>query len=316
MSILFIFLGLGLLVIGGDFLVRAAVGLSLKLKLSKMIIGLTVVSFATSAPELLVSVQAAIDGFSDISLGNVIGSNIANIGLVLGVTAIITPLSIDKYFYKFNWPVLMLLSIGLYFIMQSGNEISSLEGVALVAILIIYLVLLISRVNNNPNSDASQQVDGQLAVVSNFKIILWLLIGAIALYFGSMWLVDGAVDLASTLGVSERVISITMIAVGTSLPELAASVIAALKKEKALSLGNLIGSNIFNIASVLGITAIIKPIAIKSQELFTNDMWWMLGFAGVLIPLAFLPNKFEIGRIKGLVLLACYCVFISLAVLG
>ena len=315
MSILFIFLGLGLLVIGGDFLVRAAVGLSLKLKLSKMIIGLTVVSFATSAPELLVSVQAAIDGFSDISLGNVIGSNIANIGLVLGVTAIITPLSIDKYFYKFNWPVMMLLSFGLYFILKSGNEISTLEGVALVAILLVYLVLLISRANSRPVDDASQQFDDNLAVVSNFKIIVYLLIGAVTLYFGSMWLVDGAVALASTLGVSERVISITMIAVGTSVPELAASVIAALKKEKALSLGNLIGSNIFNIASVLGITAIIQPIAVKSQELFTNDIWWMLGFAGVLIPLAFLPNKFEIGRIKGLVLLACYCVFIGLAVL-
>ena len=315
MSILFIFLGLGLLVIGGDFLVRAAVGLSLKLKLSKMIIGLTVVSFATSAPELLVSVQAAIDGFSDISLGNVIGSNIANIGLVLGVTAIITPLSIDKYFYKFNWPVMMLLSFGLYFILKSGNEISTLEGVALVAILLVYLVLLISRANSRPVDDASQQFDDNLAVVSNFKIIVYLLIGAVTLYFGSMWLVDGAVALASTLGVSERVISITMIAVGTSVPELAASVVAALKKEKALSLGNLIGSNIFNIASVLGITAIIKPIAVKSQELFTNDIWWMLGFAGVLIPLAFLPNKFEIGRIKGLVLLACYCVFIGLAVL-
>jgi cation:H+ antiporter len=316
MSILFIFLGLGLLVIGGDFLVRAAVGLSLKLKLSKMIIGLTVVSFVTSAPELLVSVQAAIDGFSDISLGNVIGSNIANIGLVLGVTAIITPLSIDKYFYKFNWPVMMLLSIGLYFILKSGNEISTLEGVALVAILIIYLVLLIGRANKRPSSDASQMVDGQLAVVSNFKIIMWLLIGAIALYFGSRWLVEGAVALASSLGVSERVISITVIAVGTSVPELAASVIAALKKEKALSLGNLIGSNIFNIASVLGITAIIQPIAVKSQELFTNDMWWMLGFAGVLIPLAFLPSKFEIGRLKGLIILACYCIFISMAVLG
>ncbi len=315
MSILFIFLGLGLLVIGGDFLVRAAVGLSLKLKLSKMIIGLTVVSFATSAPELLVSIQAAIDGFSDISLGNVIGSNIANIGLVLGVTAIITPLSIDKYFYKFNWPVMMLLSFSLYFILKSGNEISTLEGVALVAILLVYLVLLISRANSRPVDDASQQFDDNLAVVSNFKIIVYLLIGAVTLYFGSMWLVDGAVALASTLGVSERVISITMIAVGTSVPELAASVIAALKKEKALSLGNLIGSNIFNIASVLGITAIIKPIAVKSQELFTNDLWWMLGFAGVLIPLAFLPNKFEIGRIKGLVLLACYCVFIGLAVL-
>jgi cation:H+ antiporter len=316
MSILFIFLGLGLLVIGGDFLVRAAVGLSLKLKLSKMIIGLTVVSFATSAPELLVSVQAAIDGFSDISLGNVIGSNIANIGLVLGVTAIITPLSIDKYFYKFNWPVMMLLSIGLYFILKSGNEISTLEGVALVAILIIYLVLLIGRANKRPSSDASQMVDGQLAVVSNFKIIMWLLIGVIALYFGSRWLVEGAVALASSLGVSERVISISVIAVGTSVPELAASVIAALKKEKALSLGNLIGSNIFNIASVLGITAIIQPIAVKSQELFTNDMWWMLGFAGVLIPLAFLPSKFEIGRLKGLIILACYCIFISMAVFG
>jgi cation:H+ antiporter len=313
---LFIFLGLGLLVIGGDFLVRAAVGLSLKLKLSKMIIGLTVVSFVTSAPELLVSVQAAIDGFSDISLGNVIGSNIANIGLVLGVTAIITPLSIDKYFYKFNWPVMMLLSIGLYFILKSGNEISTLEGVALVAILIIYLVLLIGRANKRPSSDASQMVDGQLAVVSNFKIIMWLLIGVIALYYGSRWLVEGAVALASSLGVSERVISISVIAVGTSVPELAASVIAALKKEKALSLGNLIGSNIFNIASVLGITAIIQPIAVKSQELFTNDMLWMLGFAGVLIPLAFLPSKFEIGRLKGLIILACYCIFISMAVLG
>lgn len=316
MSILLIFLGLGLLVVGGDFLVRAAVGLSLKLKLSKMIIGLTVVSFATSAPELLVSVQAAIDGFSDISLGNVIGSNIANIGLVLGVTAIITPLSIDKYFYKFNWPVMMLLSVGLYFIMQSGNKISSLEGVALVTILIIYLVLLISRANSRSVNDAPQQFDNKLAVVSNFKIVIWLFIGAVTLYLGSKWLVSGAVALASTLGVSERVISITMIAVGTSVPELAASVIAALKKEKALSLGNLIGSNIFNIASVLGITAIIQPIAVKSQELFTNDLWWMLGFAGVLIPLAFLPNKFEIGRIKGLVLLVGYCVFISLAVLG
>ena len=316
MSILLIFLGLGLLVVGGDFLVRAAVGLSLKLKLSKMIIGLTVVSFATSAPELLVSVQAAIDGFSDISLGNVIGSNIANIGLVLGVTAIITPLSIDKYFYKFNWPVMMLLSVGLYFIMQSGNEISSLEGVALVTILIIYLVLLISRANSRSVNDAPQHFDNKLAVVSNFKIVIWLFIGAVTLYLGSKWLVSGAVALASTLGVSERVISITMIAVGTSVPELAASVIAALKKEKALSLGNLIGSNIFNIASVLGITAIIQPIAVKSQELFTNDLWWMLGFAGVLIPLAFLPNKFEIGRIKGLVLLVGYCVFISLAVLG
>lgn len=316
MSVLFIFLGLALLVVGGEFLVRAAVGLSFKLKLSKMIIGLTVVSFATSAPELLVSIQAALDGFSDISLGNVIGSNIANIGLVLGVTAIITPLTIDKDFYKFNWPVMMLLSIGLFFILQSGNEISSLEGFGLLAILIIYLVLLIRRAKKNPSLDATEEIDEGLAIVSNFKIIIWLGIGALALYFGSKWLVDGAIVLAVDLGVSERVISVTMIAVGTSVPELAASVIAALKKEKALSLGNLIGSNIFNIASVLGITAIIQPIAIKSQELLSNDIWWMLGFSAVLIPLAFLPKKFEIGRVKGLIIVVAYCAFISLAFLG
>lgn len=316
MSVLFIFLGLALLVVGGEFLVRAAVGLSFKLKLSKMIIGLTVVSFATSAPELLVSIQAALDGFSDISLGNVIGSNIANIGLVLGVTAIIAPLTIDKDFYKFNWPVMMLLSAGLYVILHTGNEISQLEGMALLAILTIYLYLLIRRARQKANITVPDEVDDALATVSNFKIVIWLFIGAIALYFGSKWLVDGAIDLATALGVSERVISVTMIAVGTSVPELAASVIAALKKEKALSLGNLIGSNIFNIASVLGITAIIQPIVVNSEKILTNDIWWMLGFAAVLIPLAFLPRRFEIGRAKGFIIVVAYCAFISLAFLG
>jgi cation:H+ antiporter len=318
MSIVFIIAGLALLVVGGEFLVRAAIGLSFKLKLSKMIIGLTVVSFATSAPELLVSIQAALDGFSDISLGNVIGSNIANIGLVLGITAIITPLTIDKDFYKFNWPVMMILSVALYFILSSGNEISQIEGVALLLILGIYLYLLIRRARRKPVSEDAidDEVDDALATVSNFKIGIWLFIGAVALYFGSTLLVDGAVDLATMLGVSERVIAVTMIAVGTSVPELAASVIAALKKEKALSLGNLIGSNIFNIASVLGITALIQPIAVKSSEILTSDIWWMLGFSAVLIPLAFIPKRFEIGRIKGFLLVIAYSAFISMAFLN
>ena len=314
MSILFVFLGLVLLVVGGEFLVRAAVGLSFKLKLSKMVIGLTVVSFATSAPELLVSIQAALDGFSDISLGNVIGSNIANIGLVLGITAIIAPLSIDKDFYKFNWPVMMIMSIALYFILSSGNVITSAEGLLLLLMLAVYLFVLIRRARKQTtNEESLDEVDDKLATVSNFKIGTWLLIGGAALYFGSEFLVKGAVDLATTLGISERVIAVTMIAVGTSVPELAASVIAALKKEKALSLGNLIGSNIFNIASVLGVTALIQPIVLKSQEVLTNDIWWMLGFAACLIPLAFLPKSFEIGRIKGLIIVVAYCAFVSLA---
>jgi cation:H+ antiporter len=316
MSVLFIFLGLILLVVGGEFLVRSAVAISLRFNISKMVIGLTVVSFATSAPELLVSIQAALDGFSDISLGNVIGSNIANIGLVLGVTAIITPLAIDRDFYKFNWPVMMLLSSALYFILRSGRVISRIEGGALLAILLIYLYLLVKRARSARGSQVTDAaLDADLERVSNFKLITWLLIGGLALYFGSQLLVSGAVDLATAMGISERIIAVTMIAIGTSVPELAASVIAALKKEKALSLGNLIGSNIFNIASVLGITAIIQPIAVKSEAVLTSDIFWMIGFSAVLIPLAFLPKKWEIGRIKGIVIVAAYALFIGLTLL-
>tara|TARA_R100000935_G_scaffold42340_1_gene64171 strand:+ start:151 stop:990 length:840 start_codon:yes stop_codon:yes gene_type:complete len=276
-----------------------------------MVIGLTVVSFATSMPELLVSLQAALAGFSDIALGNVIGSNIANIGLVLGITAIISPLIIDKDFYKFNWPVMMLFSIALYFFLYTGGNISRLEGAALFIGIIIYVIFLVQRARKN--RIMVEGVDDSLQVASGIKIIIWLVIGGVALYAGSEFLVSGAVDLAEMIGVSERVISVSIIAVGTSVPELAASVIAALRQEKAISLGNLIGSNIFNIASVLGITAMIQPIYLKSEELLTNDMIWMIGFAFVLIPLAFLPKKLRISKYKGVILFISYAIFIGLA---
>ncbi|MGM1057056.1 MAG: calcium/sodium antiporter [Bacteroidota bacterium] len=311
MSILFILIGLALLVVGGEFLVRAAVALSFKFNISKMVIGLTVVSFATSAPELLVSLQAALGGFSDISLGNVIGSNIANLGLVLGITAIISPLTIDRDFYRFNWPVMMVFSIALFYFLRSGGNLSRLEGGIFLVALIIYLFLLIRRARK-----AHVEVKGineTLKITSGFKMIIWLVIGGVALWGGSELLVNGAVDLAGMLGVSERVISVTIIAIGTSVPELAASVIAALKQEKALSLGNLIGSNIFNIASVLGITALIQPIYIQSEQILTSDIFWMLGFAFILIPLAFLPKKYNFGRYKGLILFVSYVIFIGMA---
>ena len=315
MSVLYILLGLTLLVVGGNFLVRSSVALSFRLNLSKMVIGLTVVSFATSAPELLVSVQAALDGHSSISLGNVIGSNIANIGLVLGITAFIAPLTIDKDFYKFNWPVMMMLSIALYFLLDSDDQLDQTEGIALIISLIIYLWMLIGRARKNAVLNTSKEVNDTLAKVSNFKIIFWFLIGGGALWGGSVLLVEGAVDLAREMKVSERLIAVTVIAVGTSVPELAASIIAALKKERAISLGNVIGSNIFNIASVLGITAVIQPIAVEDAAILNNDIFWMLGFAVVLIPLAFLPKKFKFGKYKGLLLLIAYVIFVSLAFL-
>lgn len=315
MSVVFIIIGFILLVVGGEFLVRSSVAISLKLNLSRMVIGLTVVSFATSAPELLVSLQAALEGFSDMSLGNVIGSNIANIGLVMGITAMISPLMVDRDFYRFNWPVMMLFSIALYFFLSSEEVLSRMEGILLVIAIVLYLYFLIRRARKKPELQAAE-VDPDLKVASNFKTILWLIIGGAALYFGSELLVNGAVDLASAMGISERVISVTMIAIGTSVPELAASVIAAVKKEKAISLGNLIGSNIFNIASVLGITAIIQPIVVKSDAILTNDIFWMLGIAFVLIPLAFIPEKLSINRWKGFLLFGAYAFFIAQAFIG
>lgn len=309
-NIFYVVIGLILLVVGGEFLVRSSVALSFKLKLSKMVIGLTVVSFATSAPELLVSIQAALDGLSDISLGNVVGSNIANIGLVLGITAIISPLAIDREFYRFNWPVMILLSAGLYILLMDG-VLNRLEGLMLFLSLLAYLFLLIRRARQFSAADV-EEVDDSLQKTSNFKIIIWLLIGGGALYFGSELLVTGAEAIALKMGISEGVIAVTLIAVGTSVPELAASVIAALKQEKAISLGNLIGSNIFNIASVLGITSLIQPILVKDETLMNANIYWMLGFATVLLPLAFIPKKMILGRYKGLLIFAAYCIFIAM----
>jgi len=306
MSILLVILGFVLLVVGGEFLVRSSVALSFKFNISKMVIGMTVVSFATSAPELLVSLQAALFGAPAIAINNVVGSNIANIGLVLGVTAMVGTIGVDKLFYKVNWPVMMVFSLVLYYFLWNDSVLSALEGAVLFIGLLVFLFVLIKRARKDVISD---EVDETLAIVSNFKIILWLLIGAFALYYGSEWLVKGSKEIAQSLGVSDAVIGVSLIAIGTSVPELAASVIAAAKQEKAISLGNLIGSNIFNISSVLGLTALIKPIPVTEPQILTNDLFWMLGFAAVLIPLVFLPSRLEIGRLKGFVLVLGYGAF-------
>lgn len=309
MDIVYLVAGFVLLVIGGEFLVRSSVGISFKLNISRMVIGLTVVSFATSAPELLVSVQAALAGESEISIGNVVGSNIANIGLILGVTAMISPLLIDRDFFRLNWPVMIFFSILLYLFMFTESEITRLEGIVFIILLIGYLYYLIKR-GRGAKGNVPAEVDEKLKDVSYFKIIIWLVIGALGLYFGSEFLVKGAVNIAEKLGVSNRIIAITMIAVGTSIPELAASVISAFKGEKALSLGNLIGSNIFNIAAVLGITATILPIPVISPEILSQDMVWMIAVAALLLPLSFLAPRLSLSRYKGLLLLAFYGIFI------
>ncbi|WP_298497086.1 calcium/sodium antiporter [uncultured Algibacter sp.] len=309
MSILWVILGFVLLVVGGEFLVRSSVALSFKFNISKMVIGMTVVSFATSAPELLVSLQAALSGSPAIAINNVVGSNIANIGLVLGITAMVGAIAVDKSFYKLNWPIMMVFSIILYCFLKNDNVLTAIEGGILFTGLIIFLITLIRKAKKDI---VIEDVDDTLSTVSNFKIGLWLLIGAASLYFGSEWLVDGSKEIARAVGVSEAVIGVSLIAIGTSVPELAASVIAAAKQEKAISLGNLIGSNIFNIASVLGLTAMVKPIPVTEPQILSNDIFWMLGFSAVLIPLIFLPKQLQISRLKGFFLVVCYGVFMFL----
>ena len=307
MYIVFMLLGFVLLVIGGDFLVRASVSLSFKLNLSKMVIGLTVVSFATSMPELLVSLNAALQGSPDIAINNVIGSNIANIGLVLGITAICTTIEVDKSFYKFNWPALLIFSLLVYFFLRNDYQLSSTEGVILFTTLLAFIILLIKKsrvskfeIDNEMNS---------LSSVSNFKIIIWLIIGGISLYYGADWLVNGAVSVASQLGMSEAVISVSLVALGTSVPELAASVVAVIKKERALSLGNLIGSNIFNIGSVLGLTAIVDNITIEDPEILSRDVLWMLAFVFALLPLVIISKRNKLQLKEGFLLVLIYVFF-------
>ncbi len=309
MSLLWVILGFILLVVGGEFLVRSSVALSFKFNISKMIIGMTVVSFATSAPELLVSLQAALSGSPAIAINNVVGSNIANIGLVLGITAMVGSISVDKSFYKLNWPVMMLFSVVLYFFLKNDSMLSAYEGGILFTGLILFLFLLIRKTKKNTNIE---EVDESLAVVSNFKIFIWLAIGAISLYFGSEWLVFGAKEIAVAIGVSEAVIGVSLIAIGTSVPELAASVIAAAKQEKAISLGNLIGSNIFNIASVLGLTSMVKSIPVTEPQILSSDIFWMLGFSAVLLPMIFIPKRLQISRAKGFFLVFAYGIFMFL----
>ncbi len=306
----YILAGLLLLILGGSWLLKAAVALSLKLNIPKIVIGMTVVSFATSAPELIVSIKAALDGFPDLALGNVVGSNIANLGLVLAVTVLLSGIDVAKSFYKTDWPVMILASLMFFMFIYFDGELQQYEGVLMVSFLIGFLVYILKF----QKIAVADVVPEDVAPLPLYKTILFLAVGGLGLWGGSELLINGAVGMASSYGVSERVIGITVVSVGTSIPELAASVIAIVKKEKAISLGNLIGSNIFNLLAVLGITSIITPIQVVDTGLLSNDIWWMLGISFLVLPLVFLPQKLKLGWREGLVLISFYIVFVYLTI--
>ncbi len=308
MDILKLISGFIILLFSGRYLVVGGVNLAKSLKVSRLVIGVTVISFGTSAPELLVSLQAALEGHPDMSMGNIIGSNISNIALVLALTAIILPIPVRSNSIKFDWPIMMISSVLLYFF-AIDSILGRFEGIIFIVFLIGFIVYSIYNSRKKDKDLINSEIPDKNYPI--YQTIFLLAISSIGLYLGSKWLVDGASSIAQSLEISERVISITIVAFGTSVPELATSAIAAFKKETDISIGNIIGSNIFNITGVLGITATINPISI-SKQLATFDIYWMLGISLALFFLI-LPLKGGIlKRWKGLVLLVIYISYVYL----
>ncbi len=307
MNILLIAAGLTLLILGGNWLLKAAVSLSLKLDIPKIVVGMTVVSFATSAPELIVSLNSALTGHPDIALGNVIGSNIANLGFVLGIVVMVGTIQVERSFYVHDWPVMMLASLALFIFMTSNGTIERWEGLIMFVSLLLFLIYLL-RFQTTAVVDEMPEDDIPLPLGES---LFFLIIGGLGLWGGSELLIEGAVNMAAKLGISKRIIGITIISVGTSIPELAASIVAVARKEKAISLGNLIGSNVFNILAVLGITSMVSPIPVEDPHLLDRDILWMLYFALLIFVLVFAPARMKLSWREGLILLGSYLVFIA-----
>ena len=302
-----ILFGIILLSHGGDILTKSSVDLSLKFSIPKIIIGMTVVSFATSAPELIVSLNATLNGFSNFAIGNVIGSNIANIGLVLGIITIIYPITLQQRFYTSDFPILMLSTFLFYLLLITGNKVSRVEGIILlvsISLILIYLFVY-QKKSISEFSDV-----GDTSEISVPKSIFYVIFSGLLLWLGSETLIKSSISVANKYEISERVISVTMVAIGTSIPELAASVVASIKKQNDLSIGNLIGSNIFNLLVVIGITSTVLPIEQIDSKIIFNDMLWVILFSAIILPLAYLKRRNILTRKKGIILLTLYLIFI------
>lgn len=295
MTYLLFILGLAGLFFGGEFLVRGASAIARSFRLSPMVIGLTIVGFGTSAPEMLVSVQAALAGSPAIAIGNVVGSNIANILLILGISAVIAPLIIPV---RKLWRDLgfMLLATAVIWVMLLDGNVTRLDGLLLILGLVVFLAVAFLTGKVEREEDTSGDMP-------QWKAWAYTLGGLVVLVIGARLLVDGATEIARGFGVSEAVIGLTIVAVGTSLPELATSVVAAIRKQTEIAVGNIVGSNIFNIFGILGTTALIAPIPSEARFAMV-DMPWAAAAAIGLTVLAFLLGG--LPRIAGALLLATY----------
>lgn len=298
--------GFILLFFGGDWLVDGGVALARRFRISPLVIGMTIVAFGTSAPELLVSLISAIKGSAGIAIGNVVGSNIANIGLILGLTALICPIETDNSKVIRHGSIMIAASLLLMvFALQSG--ITRIEGLILFAGIILFTTISVRKGRTQPQeADIDSQEGKSMTVLAAIGLIV---LSCAMLAFGADILVDGATTIASAIGVSDKVIGLTIVALGTSLPELAASVAAAFKKQMDISIGNIIGSNIFNILCVLGVSASIKPISLEFSD-YMSDFIWMLGFSAFIIIFTTMrKKKGRLGRTAGILFLLAYAIY-------
>jgi cation:H+ antiporter len=313
-QILFLIVGLAVLVVGADWLVRGASSLAARMKVSPLVIGLTIVSFGTSAPELTVNIAAALNGSPDIAIGNVIGSNIANILLILGICAIISPLSVKS---STVWKEIPLAALGMFLIFVMGNDalfdgvgfnaLTRTDGIALMALMVIFMYYIFGMAKRDKMSVESAKDEG-VKLYGTWASVGLIVVGLAALVAGGQLLVDAAVQIAKQAGLSESLIGLTIVGIGTSLPELATSVVATLKKQDDIAVGNIVGSNIFNVFWILGLSSVITELPFNTAA--SIDVLVGLGATIILMAVMFIGKKHKLTRLEGIIFLTIYAAYI------
>ena len=312
--ILFCLVGFALLYFGAEWLVKGSSSLARSLGVSPIVIGLTVVAFGTSAPELVVSLISSIQGKSMIAVGNVVGSNICNIALILGLSALFNPIKSDPSVVHRDIPIMLGISVYL-FLLSLNSTLGRIEGATLFAGIILYTFFNYSLAKKE-TTDASgviSELEEIGYITSRSRQLVFIALGIVGVVGGAQIVVDNAVLIMQILGVSEKFIGLTIVAFGTSLPELATSVVAALRGEMDISIGNLVGSNVFNIMSVLGVAALVRPIPIPDGGFFESGLWidYLVMLFTSFLPWLMMRKDFTVNRRNGLILLASYLVYLT-----
>lgn len=308
-SIFFIIVGFALLILGADWLVNGASSIAKKFHIPEIIIGLTIVSIGTSMPELFVSTTSALEGFSDMSIGNVVGSNLCNLLLILGLSTIIKPVKFQKETRLFEIPMCLIFTVIFIVLCNTGETINKIEAVLLLLLFLLFITYTIFMAKKQSSQEKQEEVKTQKKLLPILKDILWIVLGVIGLKIGGDLAVDNAVNIANYFGVSEKIIGLTILAVGTSLPELVTSVTAAIKGNSDIAIGNIIGSNIFNMLLIIGVAAFINPISYN----FSYNMDLMVLVVATLILALFpvIPPKNEMSRANGIIYFLMYVGYIG-----